>query len=337
MIFRAPVRIDFAGGFTDVEPYSSERGGAVVNATIGLYSYISLDLREGSNIKLVSLDYDLSEEARSIREMEYNGNLDLLKAGLKRLGMELGGEVQAWCEAPPGAGLGASAATAVCLIYAIYHLMNKKASREEIAEMAHSLEIEELGIWGGKQDQYASALGGFLFLEFTDRVRCVRLKLREEFIKELEQSLLLFYTGTSRLSGKIVGEVMERYKNEKEIGELLDEMKEIAYELRHALEREDIADIGRLLSHHWERQKRLLPEIGNVQIDEMFRYMKELGGIGGKVLGAGGGGCILFVVEKDRRKALEEAISEKGCKLLPVKLVKRGVMRGRERRKFFIN
>lgn len=322
---KAPVRIDFAGGFTDVEPYCKERGGAVINATLGLYSNVSLNLRRGDNLRLISLDYEESEEVRSIREMEYGGNLDLLKAGLKRMGVDLGGEVRVWCDAPPGAGLGGSAATAVCLIFALDKLRGGNMKPEEIAEVAHRLEKEELGIWGGRQDQYASALGGFLFMEFSgEGVRWQRLKLRGEFIKELESRLVLCYTGRSRLSGTIVGEVMGRYKREKDVEKLLDEMKEIAYIIKEAFIKEDIEKIGRLMKENWERQKRLMEGISNPEIEEIFRLAGEET-VGGKAMGAGGGGCLLFLGREKKAGKLKEKLEGKGLRILAVRFVSKGM------------
>jgi D-glycero-alpha-D-manno-heptose-7-phosphate kinase len=322
IICRAPVRVDFAGGFTDVEPYCTERGGAVVNATIALYSYVSLDIREGENLRIVSLDYGLSEEAKSIREMEYGGNLDLLKAGLKRMGINWGGEVKAWCDAPPGSGLGASAATAVCLLYAIDRLRGGKMRREKIAELAHLIEKEELGIWGGRQDQYASALGGFLFMEFKEKVKWERLEIKEEFVKELERRLVLCFSGRSRLSGRIIYEVMDRYE---EVLDLLDEMKEIAYYMRDAIIKSDIEALGKLMSENWERQKRLTEGISDPQIEIIFQIAKEGGAIGGKAMGAGGGGCILFLAKEDRVEELKDILERRGIKLLPLRFVRKGV------------
>lgn len=322
IICRAPVRVDFAGGFTDVEPYCTERGGAVVNATIALYSYVSLDIREKENLRIVSLDYGLSEEAKSIREMEYGGNLDLLKAGLKRMGINWGGEVKAWCDAPPGSGLGASAATAVCLLYAIDRLRGGKMRREKIAELAHLIEKEELGIWGGRQDQYASALGGFLFMEFKEKVKWERLEVNDEFVKELERRLVLCFSGRSRLSGRIIYEVMDRYE---EVLDLLDEMKEIAYYMRDAIIKGDIDAFGELMNENWERQKRLTEGISDPQIEIIFQIAKEGGAIGGKAMGAGGGGCILFLAKEDRVEELKGILERRGIKLLPLRFVRKGV------------
>ena len=322
IICRAPVRVDFAGGFTDVEPYCTERGGAVVNATIALYSYVSLDIREGENLRIVSLDYGLSEEAKSIREMEYGGNLDLLKAGLKRMGINWGGEVKAWCDAPPGSGLGASAATAVCLLYAIDRLRGGKMRREKIAELAHLIEKEELGIWGGRQDQYASALGGFLFMEFKEKVKWERLEVNDEFVKELERRLVLCFSGRSRLSGRIIYEVMDRYE---EVLGLLDEMKEIAYYMRDAIIKSNIDAFGELMSENWERQKRLTEGISDKQIEIIFQIAKEGGAIGGKAMGAGGGGCILFLARDDGVEELKNILGRRGIKLLPLRFARKGV------------
>jgi D-glycero-alpha-D-manno-heptose-7-phosphate kinase len=238
------------------------------------------------------------------------------------MGINWGGEVKAWCDAPPGSGLGASAATAVCLLYAIDRLRGGKMKKEKIAELAHLIEKEELGIWGGRQDQYASALGGFLFMEFKEKVKWERLEVNDEFRKELERRLVLCFSGRSRLSGRIIYEVMDRYE---EVLGLLDEMKEIAYYMRDAIIKSNIDAFGELMSENWERQKRLTEGISDKQIEIIFQIAKEGGAIGGKAMGAGGGGCILFLAKEDRVEELKDILERRGIKLLPLRFVRKGV------------
>ncbi len=324
LVCRAPVRIDFAGGFTDVSPYCRERGGAVVNATINLYSRIRLELKREGGLKLTSLDLNQSVEAESIRKMEYNGNLDLFKSALKRMNMDIQGEIIGKCDAPPGSGLGTSAATAVCLIGTLDYLQKGHLSPREIAEMAHRLEREELGIWGGKQDQYASALGGFLFLKFGEETKVERLKIGKDFVETLEKSLLLCYTGKSRLSGNIVKEVMERYRR-GEVVSYLDGLKEIAFQMKDALLEEDLFSVGELLEKNWEYQKMLFPSITNEYIERLFGLAKEEGAIGGKALGAGGGGCLLFLCYPEKRGFLRSRMKEAGARILNFRFRQKGM------------
>jgi D-glycero-alpha-D-manno-heptose-7-phosphate kinase len=194
--------------------------------------------------------------------------------------------------------------------------------REKIAELAHLIEKEELGIWGGRQDQYASALGGFLFMEFKEKVKWERLEVNDEFGKELERRLVLCFSGRSRLSGRIIYEVMDRYE---EVLDLLDEMKEIAYYMRDAIIKSDIEALGKLMNENWERQKRLTEGISDQQIEIIFQIAKEGGAIGGKAMGAGGGGCILFLARNDRVEELKNILERRGIKLLPLRFVRKGV------------
>ncbi|MGB9877624.1 MAG: GHMP kinase [bacterium] len=328
---RAPVRIDFAGGFTDVKPYCLENRGAVVNAAINRYAYVSLWIG-GDELKLTSIDYNLSIAGKSLREMEYDGNLDLFKAALKRLGLDIKGEIKARCDAPPASGLGTSAALGVCLIGVLNFLQNKRLSPHEVAELAHKLEMEELGIWGGRQDQYASALGGILYQEFGESVQVSPLRIDEATLCSLEKHLVLCYTGKSRLSGDIVGSVMERYKKEdKEVKILLDEMKEIAQQTKEVLLRGEVIEFGRLMSENWQRQKRLYQGVSNEYIEHLFSVAERSGAIGGKAMGAGGGGCLLFLSEPDREHILRENLKEEGAEIIDFAFSLTGLVVWREK------
>jgi D-glycero-alpha-D-manno-heptose-7-phosphate kinase len=327
---RAPVRIDFAGGFTDVKPYCVENKGAVVNAAINRYSYVSLWIG-GDELKLTSMDYNQSISSKSLREMEYDGNLDLFKAALKRLGLDIKGEIKARCDAPPASGLGTSASLGVCLIGVLNLIQDRRLSLYEIAELAHRLETEELGISGGRQDQYASALGGILYQEFDEAVHTSPLRISEAMLCNLEKHLILCYTGKSRLSGDIVGSVMERYKRgDKEVKNLLDEMKAIAQETKDALLKGDVIALGKLMSENWERQKRLYQGISNEYIEHLFRVAENSGSIGGKAMGAGGGGCLLFLSAPDTEHILRRKLQEEGAEIIDMSFSLTGLVVWRE-------
>ncbi|MGD9497545.1 MAG: GHMP kinase, partial [Armatimonadota bacterium] len=207
---RAPVRIDLAGGWSDVPPFSADVGGAVVNVAISRYSYATLIPNEPGEFILESADYDQYIHARDIRELEYTGSLDLLKAAVRRMGLRVGGHLITRSEAPPGSGTGSSASMGVALVGLLDALQGGTMSRMDIAALANLLETEELGIEGGKQDQYAAACGGLSLMGFDDpEVTVRRLEVSRDFLLELEKSLLLVYTGKSRLSGDIISTVMD--------------------------------------------------------------------------------------------------------------------------------
>lgn len=313
---RAPIRIDLAGGWTDVPPYSAEAGGATVNIGINRYTYATLVPRDDEGIRIISADFDRSLEIRSYRELEYDNNLDLIKAAIKRLGIEIGMDLYVRCDAPPSSGTGSSASISVALIGLLNQMQENRLSRHEIAKLANKLEIEELHIAGGKQDQYGAALGGINFLEFNDpSVDVSRLNVRDETVAELEKHFVLCYTGQARLSGTIISTVMGAYQagNPSTVN-ALHRMKALAHEMKSALLKGDTDTIGGIMAENWECQKALDPSVTNSQINALFDLAASKGSRGGKALGAGGGGCLLFYAAPDEehvlRRALEEAKTE---------------------------
>ncbi|MBN1477527.1 GHMP kinase [Candidatus Sumerlaeota bacterium] len=315
---RAPIRLDFAGGFTDVPPYSAREGGAVVNAAINRYTYTTLVPRADGALKMFSADFDLFVEVKSFRDIEYDGNLDMVKAAINTLGIEQGMDLYVRCDAPPGSGTGSSASIGVALIGLLNHLQDRKLSPHEIAQLARRLEFQELKIAGGKQDQYAAAVGGVNFIEFLDpTVSSSRLDVPREVILDLEKHLVLCYTGKSRLSGNLIENVMGNYeKGEITTTRALGRLKEIAHEVKTALLVGDTPRLGALLAENWECQKRLDGSITNDQIEHLFKVAMGAGAIGGKALGAGGGGCLLFMADSNREHSLRRALEGEGVQII---------------------
>ncbi|MEN6642243.1 MAG: GHMP kinase [Armatimonadia bacterium] len=312
---RAPVRVDFAGGWTDVPPFSAEVGGFVVNAAITRYAYATLIPHAQGDYRLESGDYDTYIEARDIRQMEYDGNLDLLKAAVRRMDLQLGGHILTRSDAPPGSGTGSSASMGVALVGMLAAATkHDDFGRKEIAALANLLEIEELKIQGGKQDQYAAALGGISFMEFKDpEVRIEPLGVSRDFLYELEKHLLLIYTGKSRLSGDIISRVMGAYKREDEqVKSALLNIRQAASDMKDAFLAEDLKRVGEVLDFNWENQKRLYPEMTTPKIDALFAVARPEGLLGGKACGAGGGGCILLLCERDREHHVRRAVTDLG-------------------------
>jgi len=325
MIFRsrAPVRIDFAGGWTDVAEFAVGRPGAVTNAAITIYSYASLmpydrDSSPNEGVRIYSSDFDTYIEAEAIGKLEYDGNIDLVKAAIKRMEVPGGFEIATQSRAPAGSGLGTSAAMGVALIGALGKYAGKYMVDYEVAELASDIERAELGIRGGKQDHYTSALGGANFLEFDgERVRYSRLNLPQELVFELEKNLVLCYTGKSRLSGDIHASVASNFnRGEDGTVDAIDELKTIAFETRNALIAGDLYEFALLLTENWRNQKRLHPSVTNEEIERFFEIANREGALGGKALGAGGGGCLLFYCKPERQPLVARALAEAGARLL---------------------
>jgi len=328
---RAPVRIDWAGGWTDVALFTEEQRGAVVNAAINIHSYVTavqaqpkrvrskeygyLHFREvaDKSVKIYSADFDTYQAADEIKNLEYDGNIDLAIAAVKRSNLDGGVELITRSNAPAGSGLGSSASMGVALVSALSRLSGLNALPYELAELASSIERHELNILGGKQDQYASVLGGINFMEFSgEEVKTSSLRLSRDTIHELEKSIVLCYTGKSRLSSNIHQNVVDAYlSKDRNTLDALKNLKQIAVAIKDALLENDIFTFGKLLTDNWENQKKLHSSITNSQIDSLFNSALKNGAIGGKACGAGGGGCLIFLCYPDKehlvRKELEAA------------------------------
>lgn len=332
---RAPVRIDFAGGWTDVAAFCRDSPGAVVNAAISIHSYATvltqevepdrerLELRlrrriQDASVSIYSSDFDLAVQAKTIRDLEYDGNVDLVKAALRRLELPGGCTVITRSDAPPGSGLGTSAAMGVALLAALARMGGRPLVGHALAELACSIEREELGILGGKQDHYASALGGVSLMEFEGEfVRASPLRLSRDTILELEKNLVVCYTGTSRLSGDIHAHVAAAYANgNRDTVAAVEGLKQTARETCLALQRGDMERFGALLTANWEYQQRLHPSVSSPAIDELFALARREGAVGGKACGAGGGGCLLFYCLPEREHCVRRALEQAGVRLL---------------------
>ncbi|RJP33930.1 MAG: GHMP kinase [Candidatus Omnitrophota bacterium] len=332
---RAPVRVDFAGGWTDVSDFCRETAGYVVNAAINIYSFVTISeekipdpgtdptlqergVVDQKGITLYSSDFDLYIQAKTIRDLEYDGNIDLVKAAVRQLGVDEGFSLITQSIAPPGSGLGTSASMGVALLAALNRYADRHLLAYELAEEASRIEREELGILGGKQDHYASAMGSISFLEFRgEQVRSSKLNVSRNVILELEKNLVLCYTGQSRLSGEVHARVKERFENKDEftVG-AIEEMKQIASDMKSALLNENMKDFAELLSRNWDCQKRLHPSVTNETIETIFSAATENGAIGGKACGAGGGGCVLFYCRPEREHQVRRALEKEGAMII---------------------
>lgn len=314
---KAPLRISFAGGGTDVPPYPALEGGLVLNATINKFAWGSLRLRDDDQIQIDSADMGVSLSYRLGADMAYDGQLDLIKAGLNRLcgDASCGFNVFLHSDAPPGSGLGSSSALMVALTALMQGFRNLPLTDYEIARLAYVIEREDLGIPGGLQDQYAATFGGFNFIEFSgDRVIVNPLRIRQGTVNELEHNLLLCFTGTTRRADHIIDDQSTRYREHVQPAvDGLRRQKEIAVEMKNALLQGRLGEFGGLLDAAWQAKKDLSSRISNSHIDELYAAARAAGALGGKITGAGGGGYMLFYCEFEKKHRVAEALQKLGA------------------------
>lgn len=325
---RAPLRISFAGGGTDVPPFPRAEGGCVLSATINRYAYGSLRPRNDRRVSIESVDFGMTAEVDLDEEIGINGQLDLVKTAIRRFGTpDSGGyDLVLRSNAPPGSGLGSSSTMMVALTGLLGEHHGIALDEYETAQLAHAIERVDLGISGGMQDQYAATFGGFNFIEFGDKVIVNPLRVRDEVVNELELSLMLCFTGTTRASGKVI-EDQTRRVSEGSFDALsgLRAQKELAVAMKSALLRGELRSFGELLGEAWKQKKRMSPLISNSRIDELYDIATKNGALGGKVTGAGGGGYILFYCDFNRKHRAIEALEKAGASIVEFSFESKGL------------
>jgi D-glycero-alpha-D-manno-heptose-7-phosphate kinase len=320
----APLRLDFAGGWTDVPPFATREGGLVVNAAIDLRVEVEFEPgREG--LLLRSEDLGQAARVRTAADLLLDGTLDLHKAAVRMLPPGPG-TLRSRSRVPPGSGLGSSGALDVALVAALARVRGETLSAEEIAREGWHLEAVEAGNPGGRQDQYAAALGGFHQFEFLgDEVRIQRLEPDPGFAAELESRLMVCYTGQSRVSGATIARVMAAYEaGVPAVTSALHAMRSLAREMAAALVAGDLSRIGLLLSDNWAAQQRLDPGICTPEMAALERAMRQAGALGGKAAGAGAGGSMFFLMGDDPERGRRAALAA-GAELLPLRWSPAGV------------
>jgi D-glycero-alpha-D-manno-heptose-7-phosphate kinase len=314
---KAPLRISFAGGGTDVSPFPELEGGCVLSATINRYAWGTLRRRVDGQICINSLDFGTSLSYSSIDDLVYDGEMDLPKGAINRLaGDHRGGyDLFLHSDAPPGSGLGSSSAMMVALVGLLKEMNGQALTDYEVADLAYDIERVDLGILGGMQDQYAAAFGGFNFIEFlADRVVVNPLKISADTQNELEYNMLLCDTGKVRLSSRIIEDQVRRYQeNDADTMTALRELKALTFEMKNALLRRQLDDFGRLLDEEWRHKRRMSDRISSPELDELYSIALEEGALGGKITGAGGGGYMLLYCRFDRKHAVAERLRSLGC------------------------
>ncbi len=306
---KAPLRISFAGGGTDLAYFFEKYGGAVINATINKYCYGTIIKRADKKI-LINSDLENDMLFNSIDELHYDGKLDLVKAIIKLMQPDFGFEIYIHSDLPHGRGLGSSASLAVLIFSLFNQLMDTRHNDYTIAELAFRAEREELKIKGGWQDQYATIMGGFNFMEFgKDKSLVYPLKLKKEIIDELENHTFLCYVGKSRDSGEVHKQQEQSFfQDEKEKISKMLRLKELTYEIRESLLINHLETFGRLLNETWNIKRSLSGAISNERVERLYQIGLKNGAYGGRLLGAGAGGYLLFFFPPKKRNDLKRAL-----------------------------
>jgi D-glycero-alpha-D-manno-heptose-7-phosphate kinase len=322
---QAPLRLDFAGGWTDVPPFSQREGGVVVNGALALYARAELKLG-GTVLRLVSEDLKDSLECANASDLRLDGRLDLLKAALRMFPVTGGLTLTTRSDAPAGSGLGSSGAMDVALVAMLTQARQERPSERELAEYGWHLEVKEAGHPGGKQDQYAAALGGFNRFSFRDPDTGIEpVTLDPVFAAALERQLVLCYTGTSRVSGDTISRVMGAYdRRDRAVTGALHALKDLAEEMAEALRGADLAKVGRLLAENWQRQQALDAGMRTTEMARLEQKMADAKVLGGKAAGAGAGGCMFFLTPGNPAAALAAA-RDAEVTVLPVRWATEGV------------
>lgn len=313
---KAPLRLGLAGGGSDVSPYSDIYGGLVLNATINLYAYCTIEECDDGQIHIDSYDAACNQSFPLSEELPIDGRADLVKGVYNRVVKDFGMQprsfrITTWNDAPAGSGLGTSSTMVVCILKAFVEWLSLPLGDYEIARLAFEIERRDLGLSGGKQDQYAAAFGGFNFIEFLtdDRVIVNPLKVKRWITDELESSLLLYFTGKSRSSARIIDEQRRNTSSgNAEAIEAMHKIKQSALDMKAAVLKGDMKEFARIIGSSWENKKKMAAGITNDNIQHAFDVAMAAGASAGKVSGAGGGGFIMFFVDPARKKSVEEAL-----------------------------
>ncbi len=318
LIVRSPVRISFGGGGSDLPSYYERFGGAVLSAAINKHFYTVLEKRSDGKIQIISADLRTVETWQDIARMNVRGNgLEIPLAVLKEFGRDISANLFLASEIPPGTGLGSSASVCVNLQKTLASYCHISQSKYELAERAFHIARHVLGRPVGKQDEYASAFGGLNFISFhPDGTTLVEpLCLESELVRELQSSLLLFFTGASHNSWTILEEQEESMRKERSITvEYLHEIRRLAESMKSALLMGELRDFGLLLHEGWEIKKRLSSKISSVHINEMYETAIRNGAIGGKITGAGGGGFLLLFCQQGHHQKVRDALVAQGAR-----------------------
>ncbi len=315
IITKTPFRVSFCGGGSDIPDFYREHGGCVVSTSINRYMYISIHPYFDENITL--LKYSQTETVDDISKIKHS----ILNRVLNDMNVK-GVEITSTADVPSGTGLGSSSSFTVGLLHSLYCYKGKYVSKDRIAEEACDIEINRLGNPIGKQDQYAAACGGLNLISFhrDDSVTVEPIIMKSAALQELQDNIMILYTGITHDANKILSE-QKKNISEKDKTDNLIRMCDLAKAMQRALVNNEISDFGKILNEGWQKKKELASGITDRRIDEMYEAALANGALGGKLLGAGGGGFLLFYCEKEKQERLKEKL---GLKQLPARFERDG-------------
>jgi D-glycero-alpha-D-manno-heptose-7-phosphate kinase len=316
---KAPFRVSFGGGGTDMAPYCTEHGGCVISTTIDRHVYITLKPREDKTVNILAPNFNKSFTFE-VGDDDYSTDFELFKGIFNVLEIKEGFDIIFYSELPPGSGMGGSSSLSVALIGALNNYKKLGLTKHEIAQKAYDIERIELKQKGGYQDQFAAAYGGFNLIEFSEKVKVIPIKASREMINELQFSLILCYIGGSHFSSDIQDEVLKGYQIEKKSYiEAMNDLKDVAYSMKTIIEANNLNQLnefGKLLHKGWLAKKSLSTKISNKNIEYFYLTSRKFGVLGGKLLGAGGGGHLLLFSDSEKKQIVIKELEKIGGKII---------------------
>ncbi|HNY62791.1 MAG TPA: dehydrogenase [Bacteroidales bacterium] len=330
---KAPLRIGLAGGGSDVSPYSDLYGGAILNGTISMYAYATIIPRSDGKIVIHAYDKNDKVEYDSQMSLPIDGKLDLAKGVYNRIVKDytkkpLSFELTTWVDAPAGSGLGTSSTLVTAILGAFAEWKRLPLGHYDLAHLAYEIERKDLGMAGGKQDQYAATFGGINFMEFynDDKVIINPLRIKSKILNELAHNMLLFYTDTSRDSAKIISRQQDNVRqNNQESVNAMHEIKNQAIVMKEAILKEELDKIGEILDYGHRQKQKMAKGITTPLIEEIYKAAIEAGSTGGKISGAGGGGFMVFYCPENVRFNVINALKQFGGSLHRYEFVNYGL------------
>jgi D-glycero-alpha-D-manno-heptose-7-phosphate kinase len=334
IIARAPLRLGFAGGGTDVSPFSDRYGGFVLNAAINWYAHATITPRDDDRVELHSADLKVSWNGPAAKVLPVTKGLELHTGVYNRMLREFGTggplsvSIETRADAPPGSGLGSSSTMVVALVQALCEYLTVPLAAHDNAHLAYEIERGDLGFAGGKQDHYTAAFGGLNFMEFyAERVIVNPLPIEQKLRAELESSLVLAYVATPRESARIMGEQVQNVnRGNQNALQAMHVLKAQAVRMKEAVLHGDFDALVNAMQASWAAKKQIANGISNPRIDEMYEVAMKAGARAGKVSGAGGGGFMMFIVDPLKRERVMNCVQEFAEHVSTCRFVERGVL-----------